>query len=70
MTDSDQNERPTVLVLGGAGFAGRHAVISLLPAFFTLFSFGHWEMLQRDNKPEINRLPELLQRPPTNLERR
>lgn len=32
---------------------------------FSPFSFGHWEMLQRDNKPALNRLPELLRRPPT-----
>ncbi len=32
---------------------------------FTPFSFGHWEMLQRDNRPETNRLPALLGRRPT-----
>lgn len=31
----------------------------------TPFSFGHWELLQQDNKPKINRLAELLGRPPT-----
>lgn len=30
----------------------------------TPFSFGHWELLQQDNKPKINRLAELLGRPP------
>jgi NADH dehydrogenase len=28
------------------------------------FSFGHWELLQRDNLPAVNRLPELLGREP------
>lgn len=31
----------------------------------TPFSFGHWELLRRDNVPRINRLPELLGRDPT-----
>lgn len=31
---------------------------------FSPFSFGHWELLQKDNVPAINRLPELLGRPP------
>ena len=31
---------------------------------FTPFSFGHYELLTRDNRPEINRLPELLGRTP------
>ncbi|MEM7613315.1 MAG: NAD(P)H-binding protein [Pseudomonadota bacterium] len=30
----------------------------------TPFSFGHWELLQRDNVPQHNRLPELLGREP------
>jgi NADH dehydrogenase len=30
----------------------------------TPFSFGHWELLQRDNCPQLNRLPELLGRMP------
>jgi uncharacterized protein YbjT (DUF2867 family) len=30
----------------------------------TPFSFGHWELLQRDNCPRHNRLPALLGRPP------
>ena len=34
---------------------------------FTPFSFGHWELLQRDNIPKPNRLPELLGRPPTQV---
>jgi len=33
----------------------------------TPFSFGHWELLQRDNVPEKNRLPELLGRPPVSV---
>ncbi len=32
---------------------------------FTPFSFGHWELLRKDNVPRANRLPELLGRPPT-----
>jgi uncharacterized protein YbjT (DUF2867 family) len=31
---------------------------------FSPFSFGHWILLQRDNVPSPNRLPELLQREP------
>lgn len=30
----------------------------------TPFSYGHWELLQRDNRPAINHLPELLGRMP------
>lgn len=33
----------------------------------TPFSFGHWELLQRNNVPKENRLPELLRRPPTSV---
>ena len=33
----------------------------------TPFSFGHWELLQRNNVPKDNRLPELLHRPPTSV---
>lgn len=31
------------------------------------FSFGHWELLRRDNCPAINRLPELLGRAPRRI---
>ncbi len=31
---------------------------------FSPFSFGHWELLQYDNAPRVNRLPELLGRTP------
>jgi len=31
---------------------------------FSPYSFGHWELLRRDNCPERNRLPELLGRAP------
>jgi len=34
---------------------------------FSPFSFGHWELLRRDNKPLRNRLPELLGRPPVSV---
>lgn len=33
-------------------------------AHFSPFSFGHWELLQQDNIPRRNRLPELLGRTP------
>ena len=33
----------------------------------TPFSFGHWELLQRDNVPGTNRLPELLGREPVSV---
>jgi len=34
---------------------------------FSPFSFGHWELLRRDNCPEGNRLPELLGRAPRSV---
>ncbi len=34
---------------------------------FSPFSFGHWELLRRDNKPSRNRLPELLGRQPVSV---
>jgi uncharacterized protein YbjT (DUF2867 family) len=34
---------------------------------FSPFSFGHWELLQHDNLPQPNRLPELLGRAPRAL---
>ena len=34
---------------------------------FSPFSFGHWELLQQDNVPGINRLPELLGRAPRHI---
>ncbi|MDH5455998.1 MAG: hypothetical protein OEY37_07995, partial [Gammaproteobacteria bacterium] len=33
----------------------------------TPFSFGHWELLQRDNVPAVNQLPELLRRAPVSV---
>ncbi len=33
----------------------------------TPFSFGHWELLQRDNVPAHNRLPDVLGRPPVSV---
>jgi NADH dehydrogenase len=33
----------------------------------TPFSFGHWELLRKDNVPTPNRLPELLGRAPTEV---
>ena len=35
---------------------------------FTPFSFGHWELLRRDNLPQPNRLAELLGREPRRIE--
>lgn len=34
---------------------------------FSPFSFGHWELLRRDNMPTHNRLPELLDREPVSV---
>ena len=34
---------------------------------FSPFSFGHWELLRRDNAPTRNRLPELLGREPVSV---
>jgi uncharacterized protein YbjT (DUF2867 family) len=34
---------------------------------FSPFSFGHWELLQYDNVPRVNRLPELLGRAPKTI---
>ncbi len=36
---------------------------------FSPFSFGHWELLQHDNLPQPNRLPELLGRAPRTVGR-
>jgi uncharacterized protein YbjT (DUF2867 family) len=36
----------------------------------TPFSFGHWELLRRDNLPSDNRLPELLGRAPKPIAKR
>ena len=33
----------------------------------TPFSFGHWELLQRNNVPKDNKLPRLLRRPPVSV---
>jgi NADH dehydrogenase len=57
--------------------AGRAAICVRVPAWmarvashlcdlmhFSPFSFGHWELLQQDNVPGHNRLPELLGRAP------
>lgn len=43
---------------------GAHACDAL---HFSPFSFGHWELLQHDNVPQPNRLPELLGRAPRAL---
>ena len=55
------------LALPLPGFAARlfAHVCDLLHV--TPFSFGHWELLRRDNVPEPNRLPELLKRPPVDV---
>jgi hypothetical protein len=34
---------------------------------FSPFSYGHWILLQRDNVPSPNHLPELLGRAPTEV---
>lgn len=34
---------------------------------FSPFSFGHWELLRKDNVPAENRLPELLGHPPRDV---
>ncbi len=44
--------------------AGAHLLDML---HFSPFSFGHWELLRRDNKPTRNRLPELLGRDPVSV---
>ncbi len=31
------------------------------------FSFGHWELLRQDNRPHVNRLAELIGRPPRHV---
>lgn len=46
------------------GFAARGFAHLCDLLHFTPFSFGHWELLRRDNVPEANRLEELLGRPP------
>lgn len=46
------------------GFAARGFAHLCDLLHFTPFSFGHWELLRRDNVPKVNRLEELLGRPP------
>jgi len=46
------------------GFAARFFAHLCDLLHVTPFSFGHWELLRRDNVAEPNRLPELLGRPP------
>ena len=46
------------------GFVARLAAHICDVLHFTPFSFGHWELLRRDNVPTENRLPELLGRAP------
>ncbi len=47
------------------GFAARLFAHVCDVLHFTPFSFGHWELLRKDNVPRPNRLPELLGREPT-----
>ncbi|MEM7255252.1 MAG: NAD-dependent epimerase/dehydratase family protein [Pseudomonadota bacterium] len=58
------NTRPAlcITVPGWSARVGAH-LCDLFNA--TPFSFGHWELLRRDNAPHPNRLPELLRRAPT-----
>ena len=44
---------------------GAHACDAL---HFSPFSYGHWILLQRDNVPRPNRLPELLAREPGSID--
>ncbi|MDJ0941453.1 MAG: hypothetical protein QNJ00_16950, partial [Woeseiaceae bacterium] len=47
------------------GFAARAFAHVCDVLHFTPFSFGHWELLRKDNVPRPNRLPELIGREPT-----
>lgn len=49
------------------GFAARLFAHLCDLLHITPFSFGHWELLRKDNVPSPNRLPELLGRPPTHV---
>ena len=49
------------------GIAARLAAHLCDVLHFTPFSFGHWELLRRDNVPRHNRLPELLGREPISV---
>ncbi len=49
------------------GFLARLAAHVCDLLHFTPFSFGHWELLRRDNVPRVNRLPELLGREPVSV---
>lgn len=60
------SERQSVCVPVPA-FAARLFAHACDLVHFSPFSFGHWELLARDNLPAPNRLPELLQRPPRNI---
>ncbi|MEM9304008.1 MAG: NAD-dependent epimerase/dehydratase family protein [Pseudomonadota bacterium] len=59
-------DRPALCVPipGFLARAGAHLCDGL---HFSPFSFGHWELLRRDNAPSTNRLPELLGRPPLSV---
>ncbi len=49
------------------GFSARLAAHLCDLFHVTPFSFGHWELLRRDNVPARNRLPELLGRTPVSV---
>ena len=49
------------------GFVARAGAHLCDLARVTPFSFGHWELLRKDNVPNPNRLPELLGRPPAEV---
>lgn len=59
-------DRPALCIpVPGLAARGVAHVCDVLHA--TPFSFGHWELLRRDNVPRVNRLPELLGRRPKNV---
>lgn len=57
----------TALCIPVPGFLARIGAHLCDVFHFSPFSFGHWELLQRDNVPSTNRLPELLRREPVSV---
>lgn len=57
------NTRPAIAI-AVPGMLARIASHACDLLHVTPFSFGHWELLRRDNCPHINALPVLLGRPP------
>lgn len=58
-----RHTRDTALGIPIPGWSARLAAHLCDMFYLTPFSFGHWELLRKDNLPDPNRLPALLGRP-------